>query len=569
MINDGNSPIVDGTVAIWNTSHITESGFYSIRIITSFQFNKNKLFYNISNFYFLHSRLQNHLNNVYKISEAKGYDMTETNYITNIYFDTSIKKGWPQRLNEYYVGNNEYYWGGFTEPVVSDIDNDGDMEIFVHFGGRPPLIYAFNDDGSYLEGWPVAVDNEDLPGCTGSPSIADINNDGVKDIVVSGRNGIYIFNNDGSLQNLFELKRSNDPHVETLLYDLDNDGNLEIIRKCEPDNDRSGEEIVIFNSNGVILDNWPKMFYNFTGPDGSSYSNGAFGPESSLSIGNFDDDSDMEIVAAGIRNVFDDPDNPYDTWHGEGQIVVYNLDGTILDGFPIEIDGVIFNSPSIGDINMDGYDEIVIGSTTMCVPHSSSEYGLHVIDRFGNDCIGWPKLIGERITSSAALADFNDDGFLEIVVSSLKKRTYVFDYMGNILSGWPQTTIWRDYRSPSIGDINGDGELDIVVAAGNGVDPDWLGKGGIYAWNKDGTLIEGFPKVTECDAQAAPTIADIDQDGKVEIIASSDLEKDFVIDDWKSRCSIYVWELEGDLNLYNLIWPMFHRDLNHSGNILT
>ena len=50
--------------------------------------------------------------------------------------------------------------------------------------------------------------------------------------------------------------------------------------------------------------------------------------------------------------------------------------------------------------------------------------------------------------------------------------------------------------------------------------------GGVYAWTSSGTIIPPFPLYTDVDAQAGPTVADIDNDGKVEVIASSNQDLD-------------------------------------------
>jgi hypothetical protein len=78
-------------------------------------------------------------------------------------------------------------------------------------------------------------------------------------------------------------------------------------------------------------------------------------------------------------------------------------------------------------------------------------------------------------------------------------------------------------------------------------------------------MIGGFPKVTEVDAEASATIADIDNDGKVELIASSNWDEDLGTQQSKLRGSIYVWELNGDYNPLTMHWPTFHHDNQRTG----
>lgn len=551
LTDDGESSIENDTVAIWDTSHITEPGFFTLKITTHFRRNSNVQ---------VRERFKSLLPKHHPLSILLGFreddatlsflDEKVKMYIKNIYLDPSLKEGWPQRIewDEYGGG---HVWAGYVEPVVGDINNDGNMEIVVYMGGDPTKIYAFNSDGSLVDGWPAFVDNELLPGGNlGPPTIADIDNDGYQEIFVNGYEGIYIFNHNGSFLRRIKQINSCSPSgsQECIVYDLDNDGNMEIIKKyisVKPQGGSCGVNLTVFDIYGNVLNGWPQMYFNYKGQPGA-------GGESIPAIGNLDNDSDLEIVIAANRYTLDG------TREIDGRIIVYNLNGSILDGFPFDIDKFFdWQAPAIGDLNNDGNNEIVFTASKR----------IYVIDRYGNNFTGWPQLVDKKIQASPALADFNNDGYLEIVISKTEDpfETYVFDYQGNVLPGWPQHTSWNDYRAPIVGDVNSDGNPDVVTTAGNGVVPWSSGDGGVYAWNFDGSLIDGFPKVTENDAQASATIADIDNDGKVEIIASSNWDRDHETDETKHRSTIYIWELDSDFNQETMEWPMFHHDTMHTG----
>jgi hypothetical protein len=519
LVNGGQTGVVNGSLATWDTSFVTDGDYYTLRLTVNFT--------------------------TYQ-SEA---------LIKDIYVDPTLKQGWPQRINyEYNTQGGYYYWAGFLEPVVDDINNDGHSEIIVYKGGNPPKLQAFDDDGSLL--WSSPVGNTDVSGGNlHIPVVGDINNDGLDEIVVfrymlTQNSQIYVFDHDGAVLNGWPITIAKEYHPTILIADVNNDGYGDIIFKG---NDASDRKLIIIDHTGTIIAQWSLSLKSW----GSSI-------ESSPAVGNFDDDPQLEIVCA-------DPsenagyNQTSQQWINEGVIHVYNIDGTEVPGWPKYTDGVIFSSPVTGDINNDGYVEIVVG---LEFAGSAPDYrygGVYAFDRNGNILSGWPFEKGWNFASSPALADFDNDGDLEIAVSRLGFYTYVIHDNGTLASGWPQQTTWNDYYSTIIGDINNDNIPDIVTTAGNGFYPSIYQYGGIYAWNYDGTPIPGFPKVTDSDAQAPATIADIDNDGKVEIIASSDWDYDFTTSLYKYRGSLYVWEVDANYNQSTMEWPTFHHDPQRTG----
>jgi PKD repeat protein len=518
--NNGLIAIINDTLATWNTSFVTDGDFYTIRLTVNFTTYQNDVMRK------------------------------------DIYLDPTLKQGWPQKIPFEYNAQGGYYnWAGYLEPVVDDINNDGYQEIIVYKGGYPPKLQAFSDTGVLLWSSPVGT-TEVSGGNLHIPIVGDINNDGYDEIVVfrflltQSNSQIYVFNHTGAVLTGFPITIAKEYHPTLLIADVNNDGYGEIIFKG---NDAVDRKLIIIDHTGTILAQWSLSVKSW----GSSV-------ESSPVVGNFDNDPELEIVCA------DPSENAgYNSssgeWINEGVIHVYNLDGSEVPGWPIYTAGVIFSSPVTGDIDNDGSMEIVVG---LEYAGSAPDYrygGVYAFHKNGTILPGWPFQKGWNFASSPALADFDGDGDLEIAVSRLGFYTYVVHHNGTLAAGWPQQTTWNDYYSTIVGDINNDNIPDIITTAGNGFYPSIYYYGGVYAWNYDGTPIPGFPKVTDTDAQAPATIADIDQDGKVEIIASSDWDYDVQTGQYKNRGSLYVWEVDATYDQSTMEWPTFHHDVQRTG----
>lgn len=520
LVNDGLVEVIDGTLATWDTSFVDDKDFLSLKLTVYFT-----------------------------ASSAEAY-------VRNICLDPSLRQGWPVRIPyEYNAQGGYYYWAGYLETVVDDIDNDGYDEIIIYKGGDPPTLNVFSVDGSLR--WSAPVGTTDVSGGNlHIPLVGDLNNDGYDEIVVfrlllSGSYcQLYVFDHTGQILTGWPINTPKEYHPTMLIADVNNDGSDEIIFQG---NDAMNRKLSIIDGTGNVLAQWDLPVKQW----GSSI-------EPTPAVGNFDADPELEIVCASPSE-----NAGYNSssgeWNNEGVIHVYNIDGSEVSGWPKYTQGVIFSAPVTGDINNDGDCEIIVG---LQFAGNAPDYrygGVYAFDKNGNVLPGWPFEKGWNFASSPALADFDNDGDLEIVASRLGFYTYVMHHNGTLASGWPQQTTWNDYYSPVIGDITNDGIPDILTTAGNGFYPTTSNHGGVYAWRYDGTPIPGFPKATEVDAQAFATIADIDHDGDVEIIASSDWDYDWQIGDYKFRGSLYVWDVDASYQQSTMQWPTFHHDIQRTG----
>jgi len=131
--------------------------------------------------------------------------------------------------------NGELIWKReFNQPVrdalaVADIDNDGFKDII--FGINNGTVGVLDRNGELL--WQYKLPEEYFEGLGEAeffPSVADLNGDGYKEIVVTAwHHGIFIFSHDGRLLKEWPYKKGNVGFLSPAIADIDGDGDLEII----------------------------------------------------------------------------------------------------------------------------------------------------------------------------------------------------------------------------------------------------------------------------------------------------------------------------------------------------
>jgi len=526
----------DEVLATWDTSTITEDDFYNLRFILT------------------------------------SSSTTTEVYVYMFYFDTRLKPGWPQRVLRSKRAENSQHVN------VADLDNDGYKEVITmeaadRMEGIPATLRVYRHDGTL---WWSRVTNSMRT--KGKMAIGDIDNDGFMEIFTDGldvQNGsideTYIcgFNHDGTYIPGWPVKRSyrQGHSCSYLIADLNHDGEKELVTSAY-----WSPQLCIFDKSGSIL--LDKDLPNWTN---------SFESQQAVAVGNFDEDPDLEIL----------------TRYDNNGLAVFNMDGTMVSGWPIYLPTCYFSGAAVvGDVDNDGFDEVIVTCNKMMVLGSgvwSGESGIYVYDKNGNFMPGWPVLIENDDCSvffreSAALADIDGDGDLEIAIASHNlKKQYFLHHTGEPVDGWPQ--IFRSFNfsisNNAIADINGDDSPDIILAAG-GISKHVLRSGhfglcgGIWAWNMDGTPIDLNNRDDAAHiymemsntGMPPPVITDLDNDGMVDIVASSIEERIFSpsleeSSKSKDRNSIYVWELDAPYNSSNVPWPMFQHDPQRTGRYIS
>lgn len=201
--------------------------------------------------------------------------------------DGTILPGWPV---ETIVG---YPWHQyFSNPAVGDIDNDGQIEIVAANGGG--VMYAINPDGTLVDGFPVS-----FPGNVNAyPAVGDVDGDGNYEIIVGGFNNfdyedggsaIVIISNSGAIKYTIDLSFHKVAYGSPpVLADLNNDGIPEIIYQTEA-------YLFVFEFDGNTFQpfpGWPQRLSTIDNP---------FKGHSSPVVGDIDGDNIQEIVVT-VKN---------------------------------------------------------------------------------------------------------------------------------------------------------------------------------------------------------------------------------------------------------------------------
>lgn len=396
-------------------------------------------------------------------------------------------------------------WPGI---VIADIDRDGELEIVTaHSGG---WVSVLNNEGYFKSsGWPWRN-----PGGQEfrSLSVGDLDGDGSFEIIVGRAAGsetnTWVLEHSGDVRQGWPRLKSGDESSAWGVYnaniglgDLDGDGLPEIIVPSDtitvsaykPDGSQLSTNPMYHGNPGHDMNVWGEvpayvdLVYEAQGwgpcYDGfTARANFAQGPANVVDVNG---DGVKEVVVVGyVHNCNTDPyTNLYNTpyiLNADRSRFNEGFDWTTIPvntGEPLSDDYNVIESVQPNPVTVD-----LDGDSRPEILYPSSDGRMHCFWLDKTKRGNWPYSVNNlvegfyRFASEPVVADLDNDGYGEVIFASWAQKgsnatgkLHILDYLGHVLHevDLPDAFGGGDWNgalaAPTLADIDGDGELEVVL----------------------------------------------------------------------------------------------------------
>jgi PKD repeat protein len=333
----------------------------------------------------------------------------------------------------------------------------------------------------------------------GSIAWGDYDNNGYPDILLSGWSAagatVIIYKNNGD--NTFTEQTTivlPGVFISSVGWaDFDNDGDLDIL--------------ITGTTTGNTLDAISKIFRNDNGIF-NEVSSGLPGVYlSSVAMGDQDRDGDIDILITGMQTT------------GERISAIYNNNG---NGTFTKLPGttfipVCYGSASFGDYDNDGFLDVLITGQTATFNRIAKVYHNNGDGTFTEQT----NILLQGVSySSGAWADFNSDGFLDIIYSgedagfSPIAKIYQNNRNGTFTELTGAALLGAKKGSVVCGDYDNDGDIDVFITGERNNTP--ITK--VFTNNGNGTFSENTSISLTGLTESSLGLSDYDNDGDLDLL---------------------------------------------------
>ena len=359
----------------------------------------------------------------------------------------------------YSIGDD--IWGA---PASADIDLDGNLDFVI--ASKDKNLYAFDRYGLK---WVYNADKYLIA----TPSIGNLDDDDELEIVVgsygSGTSGNYVFviNHDGTDMNSFPYMINEKIKVGVALADFNGNEKDDIVFGTDSDN------LYLLLDNATISEGFPFVAEDkiqsppsildvsnekrifFGSKDDKIYSVDAMGNE----VFSFETDGNIFSSPSFMKDEF----NQTAVFFGssDGKVYGLNLDGDLIDGWPIDIGGEVVGSVLFEDINGDSELEVI----------SFSSSSVH-LNSLNGASFGLGEIFSDLpITSPSVVFDIDQDGDMELLSGNgmgllgidVKDQSTTSEFSSNMFRFNNQRTGYFKFSQlDTAGDLNQDTILDVL-----------------------------------------------------------------------------------------------------------